>query len=104
GGTNGAEPNAGLIFGSDHCLYGTTYRGGIGYGTSGNGFGTLFKVTTNGVLTTLKYFYGTTMAGGESNSIPVFACGTIFKMAPDGVVTTLKAFHGTDGARPVLPL
>ena len=78
-GTNGAMPMAALTLGTDGNFYGTT-----GFG-SGYGYGTVFKVTTNGTLTTLfsfKYltvgngpvaaltlgtdgnFYGTTCAGG----------------------------------------
>src|SRR5262245_30147143 len=52
-GTNGAFPQAALTHGSDGNLYGTTSRGGETLGAFGEGFGTVFKVTTNGTLTTL---------------------------------------------------
>ncbi len=52
GSNDGAFPAASLIQGSDGKLYGTTYEGGV------NGNGTIFQITTNGVLTTLAQFDG----------------------------------------------
>jgi uncharacterized repeat protein (TIGR03803 family) len=96
GSTDGAEPYAGLVEGSDGDLYGTTYAGGS-YGE-----GTVFKVTRGGVETVLSSFsgaggiigsadgampwaglipgpdgsfYGTTIAGGAYNE------GTVFNLA-----------------------
>jgi len=104
-----------LVQGTDGNLYGTT-RGG---GTSA---GTVFKITREGVFTTLHTFsdtdgswpraalvqgtdgnfYGTTQNGGFNNA------GTVFKIAPEGKLTTLYVFqgfpHGSDGADPVAPL
>jgi uncharacterized repeat protein (TIGR03803 family) len=51
-GGNGYWPEAALTLGSDGNFYGTTYWGG-----SYND-GTMFKVTTNGTLTTLVSFNG----------------------------------------------
>jgi uncharacterized repeat protein (TIGR03803 family) len=48
--TDGALPNAGLIQGTDGDLYGTTFWGGT------SGYGTVFKITTLGKLTTLYSF------------------------------------------------
>ena len=54
---NGANPQAGLALGSDGNFYGTTAYGG----TYNNG--TVFKMTTNGVLTSLVSFNGSNGAG-----------------------------------------
>src|SRR5436189_280161 len=81
--TDGAYPHAALALGPDGNFYGTTYEGG------GGDAGTLFQVTTNGVLTTLVNFaqssargaypyaaltlgpdgnlYGTTSEGGSND-------------------------------------
>ena len=92
-GTNGAHPSGELLEGWDGALYGTTSEGGLGYdGSPGSGFGAVFKVTTNGELTTMLrfngvngalplagltfgydgLFYGTTAAGGLWNQGAVF--------------------------------
>ena len=110
----GAQPNT-LVLGKDGNLYGTTAGGGAG------GHGTVFKFTTNGVLTTLYSFsgaytgigpsaalvrgadgnlYGTTLHGGGGN------VGTVFKITPQGVLTSLHSFwrgdtdYGNDGFYP----
>jgi|GEM_PF-763418 len=109
---NGFHPFAGLVEGKDGNLFGTTYRGGAG------GLGTVFKVTTNGALTTLVSFngsntngngaapvakllcgadgnlYGTTAEGGTN------ASGTLFRLTTNGVLTTLAAFNRRNGAYP----
>jgi len=74
----------------------------------------VFKITTNGVLTTLHrfdgtngafprsglvvgrngVFYGTTVGGG-TNSL-----GTVFSITSNGVFATLAFFHDDDGAGP----
>ncbi len=102
---NGSSPLAGLVQGSDGTFYGTTLEGG-------SNSGTVFKMTPDGVLTTLVVFsgngasnkgahpraglvqgsdgdfYGTTSEGGAASF------GTVFKMTPDGVLTTLVEFTG----------
>ncbi len=107
---DGANPRGGLIRGLDGNLYGTTVSGGT------NEHGTIFRITTNGALTTLYSFsnsgnganprgaliqaadgnfYGSTFYGGPPGG------GTVFSMTPAGALTSLYAFVGAaDGARP----
>ncbi len=112
GGNDGADPRAGLVQGSDGNFYGTTYWGG----TNG-GFGTVFKISPTGALTSLYsfiyigndgccpsgalvlgrdgYFYGTTEAGGTKDA------GTVFRISTNGVLTNLYSFTGpTAGGHP----
>src|SRR5438445_809555 len=62
-GTNGLDPFSALLQGRDGDFYGTTTQGGASCGdptsVNGQGFGTLFKITPGGKLTTLFSFYGT---------------------------------------------
>jgi uncharacterized repeat protein (TIGR03803 family) len=57
--TDGAYPVPGLTQSHNGDLYGTAYGGGT------NGFGTLFKINANGVVTTLHSFNFTGGAGPE---------------------------------------
>ncbi len=112
-GPNGAVPSAGLVQGTNGDFYGTTANGGpvVDYGT-------IFKITPSGKLTTLHSFcavsgcpdglypyagliqatngdfYGTTEAGGSSVQVDACptGCGTVFKMTPSGELTTLYSF------------
>lgn len=118
GDANGSNPGAGLIEGSDGSFYGGTSTGAASSSTS-PGYGTLFKVTSSGALTTLVTFnningaspfsapiegndgnfYGVTADGGASNF------GTVYRLTPTGVLTPLYSFTGTgDGAAPSSPL
>jgi uncharacterized repeat protein (TIGR03803 family) len=110
GGGDGANPYAGLTQGADGMLYGTTFYGGT------NGYGTVFRMTTNGTLTPLVSFggtnganpqaalllasdgnfYGTTKNGGAYTNY-----GTMFKLTTNGTLTTLASFNGTNGAHPL---
>src|SRR3989442_612612 len=58
GGSDGAHPHAALTLGIDGTFYGTTYDGGITNTTFAQGMGTIFRVTSNGILTTLYSFTG----------------------------------------------
>jgi uncharacterized repeat protein (TIGR03803 family) len=115
-GTNdGSNPQAALVQGSDGYLYGTTVWGGT------NNAGTLFRISTNGILTSLYSFtggndgrnpvaalvqgsdgnlYGTTY-GDPSGALPY---GTVFKITTNGGLTTLYRFRGGDGATPTAAL
>jgi uncharacterized repeat protein (TIGR03803 family) len=107
-GAAGGYPYAALMQAADGNFYGTTAGGGA------NGFGTVFRITPSGTLTTLHSFthadgssplaeliqsadgnfYGATETGGENDN------GTVFRITPAGAVTTLHSFAGTDGAGP----
>jgi uncharacterized repeat protein (TIGR03803 family) len=54
--TDGVSPLAGLVQGGDGHFYGTTYYGGTNVGANGDGYGTVFKMSTNGALTSLYSF------------------------------------------------
>jgi len=115
---NGAGPEAGLVWGGDGSLYGTTEFGGLDqYGEVGYGYGTVFKITTNGLLTTLYtfletngytpttpisvlpasdgYLYGTTLWGGWTSG-----AGTVFRLTTNGAIAPLVYFGNTNGASP----
>jgi uncharacterized repeat protein (TIGR03803 family) len=98
----------GVAVGPDGNWYGTSEEGG-----SANA-GTLFRMTTNGLVTVLAdfngtnganpyagltlgpdgNFYGTVAYGGASNY------GTVFQLTTNGTVTTLVNFTGENGADP----
>ena len=119
-GTNGGDPEAALTLGTDGNFYGTTYQGGITNHTYTGGMGSVFKVTTNGALTTLVAlnftngvyphcaltqgsdgnFYGTTCYGGATNSTYPDGMGTVFKVTTNGALSTLVSFNSTNGAGP----
>jgi uncharacterized repeat protein (TIGR03803 family) len=121
---DGYDPQAGLVQASDGNFYGTMVYGGA------NGYGTVFRITPSGTLTTLYNFcaqggicadgavpqgalvqasdgnlYGTTGLGGADNGCSS-GCGTVFEISPGGALTTL--FYNfclqsgcADGAFPV---
>jgi uncharacterized repeat protein (TIGR03803 family) len=104
---DGALPTGALVQGTDGNLYGTTTKGGL----RGYYGGTVFRITTDGSLTTVYSFcthpntcpdgaipfagliqdpkgnfYGTTMAGGSDGA------GAVFRITPEGRLTTLYSF------------
>jgi len=117
GSTDGADPVAALVEGSDGNLYGTAQSMGQ------NGSGTIFKITRTGAFTVLHSFSGTDGAGpttlmlgadgnfygvtsgGGSNATSTLAPGTVYKMTPAGALTTLYNFcsqpNCTDGQKPL---
>jgi len=118
--TDGYNPVAGLAQDASGMFYGTATAGGT-HGPFA-AYGTVFKLTSSGVLTTLHSFcalggcadgtnpnggvilasngslYGTTVSGGTKGS------GTVFKMTTSGTLTTLHDFcsltNCSDGAQP----
>ncbi len=120
-GTNGNIPSGGLVLGNDGCLYGVTRNGGSNYlGANDSIFsvnGTIFKITTNGVFTSLFLFkgtngtwpvgrlvlgndgnfYGTTVYGGNGFTGPQSGNGTVFRYSTNGVFNVLNYFNGTNG-------
>jgi uncharacterized repeat protein (TIGR03803 family) len=113
-GADGLRPIGGLHLASDAHVYGTTSEGGA------HGYGTLFRFTLDGTLTTLHHFsaadgafptgtlvegtngllYGTTLLGGDTALVPQGG-GTIFSLAKDGTgFRTLHQFTGADGLLP----
>jgi uncharacterized repeat protein (TIGR03803 family) len=120
---DGANPQAGLVQGTDGNFYGTTYSGGA------SNSGTVFKITPPGVLTTLYNFcsetnctdganpaaklvqasdgnfYGTTLFGGNGYAINGVGfvqgapyVGAIFRITPAGKLTEIySSCSVTDG-------
>jgi uncharacterized repeat protein (TIGR03803 family) len=119
--TDGSNPYyMALVQGFDGNLYGTTTYGGA------HGYGTVFKITPSGTLTTIYNFcaaanctdganppaglaltpdgdfYGTAFSGGA------YGHGVLFKITPSGTLTTLYSFCAEagcpDGSAPHAPL
>jgi len=112
GGSDGYGPAGGLVRGGAGNIYGTAEVGGA------NGFGTVFKIASDGSETTLYAFkggtdgsyplgslimdssgnlYGTTEEGGGPTNTCSTGCGTVYKVAPDGTESVLYAFSGMNG-------
>ncbi len=115
GGSDGGDPQGGLILSPSGVLYGTTITGGSG---SLNGLqnGVVFAMSTSGEETVLHSFtglsdggspsgglvldssgniYGTTGYGGTANG------GVIYELTPGGQETVIYSFTGgSDGAYP----
>jgi uncharacterized repeat protein (TIGR03803 family) len=113
-GTDGQDPEAGLVMDAAGDLYGTTAFGG------GSGYGTIFELAASSMtIATLASFngsngqnpqaglimdssanlYGTTSGGGA------FFDGTVFELvAGSSTITTLASFDGTNGKHPAAGL
>ena len=109
GGNDGANPYAGLAQASNGVLYGATLNGGA------NLIGTIFKITTNGVYSSIYSFtggddggypYGTLLLGKNGDfygttSYGANSAGSVFKITTNGAVTALYTFTGgNDGGSP----
>ena len=105
----GAYPYSALAQGRDGNFYGSTIEGGL------DSFGTLFKVTPNGVLSTVVSFtevngaipYGGLVLAkngafyGVCESGGTYSDGTTFEYVAGGALTTLTSFNGYNGAAPI---
>src|SRR5690242_7174356 len=101
---DGAYPDGELIKGADGYLYGLTVAGGA------NGYGVIFKISSNGdynVIRNLSFttdganphghltlasdgnFYGITYSGGSTGG------GTIFKLTPAGIYSVIHTMNKT---------
>ena len=115
---DGFLPWSGLTVGPDGKLYGTTFNGGIFFGTMGQG--TVFSLNTDGTNYTLIHefasgandgaqplgtslllgpdgnFYSTTSTGGIANG------GVLYRITTGGAVTVMYEFQGgaNDGIFP----
>jgi uncharacterized repeat protein (TIGR03803 family) len=104
-GTNGSMPAGDLILAADGNFYGTTQTGGTNATGDGGSAGTFFKMSPDGILTTIYSFgmgshwpsghlvqskdgsfLGATLQGGQLGD------GTIYKMSLDGQLTTIFSF------------
>lgn len=128
-GTNGAYPRSGMVLGSDGNLYGTTAGGGTGNDARLH-YGTIFKMTLDGALTTIAAFHnddgaapfaeltecldgsflGVTPYGGRhvdgapqnfSPGTGGFDFGTVFRLTPDHTLSSIMLFAKTNGQGPL---
>jgi uncharacterized repeat protein (TIGR03803 family) len=117
--TDGGQPYAPLVQGTNGNLYGTSSLGGANAANCAYGdCGTVFEITPSGKLTTIYSFcsqmsctdgaapnaglllgsdggfYGTTVGGGAHGG------GEVFKITQKGELTVLHSFDGNDGDGP----
>ena len=113
--TDGASPQTTLTLGPDGNLYGATAWTSL---ATFDFNGTLYKITTNGTLTTLinfdfynggnpigsltlgpdGNFYGTTYLGDNGNGSNM---GIVYSLTTNRVFTVLAQFDGSNGAYPI---
>lgn len=96
-GSDGQNPDGGLVLGTDGNFYGTTRFGGA------NNLGTVFKITPAGVLTTLHSFSGSDgseprpgLVLGKNGSFFGTTCGfnapwTAYSITPSGTFKTINS-------------
>jgi uncharacterized repeat protein (TIGR03803 family) len=122
GSPDGAGPRGTLIADTSGSLYGTTFDGGVGYGTvfklsrSGPGYIESVLYTFEGgsdgqtpwaglIADSTGALYGTTTYGGNLGCDPSRGCGTVYKLTPAGsgyTETVLYSFgsYSGDGTNP----
>lgn len=127
GGSDGKNPYGGVTMDAKGNLYGTTVAGGDGGACSGDGCGTIFKLTRSGntwsesvlysftggrdgagpgggvVFDKKGNLYGTTPDGGKPNGCAGNGCGVVYQLAPTKgggwKQTVIHTFTGgTDGS------
>ena len=121
-GSDGRSPQAPLIQGLDGALYGTTALGGMGAQGGASGFGTVFRLNTDGSGESVLHsflpgdgngqypytaglvqgadgvLYGVTQQGGSTAGNSSSGFGTVFKLNPDGTgFSILHSFKTTAG-------
>ena len=120
GATHGCSGKGTLLQAPDGYLYGTAE------GAGASGFGTVYKVSTSGALSTVitfngangkvpkdglsqnaGYLFGVTYAGGTGACSSTGGCGTVFRFTTSGVFQSLHQFSdqtAPTGAYPHGPL
>jgi uncharacterized repeat protein (TIGR03803 family) len=110
-GANGFMPMAGLTLGDDGNFYGTTQWGGAVDQNNGRGYGTAFRMSPGGTITTLHVFTNgtdgefpkTALVKGPDGTVwgttsePGVGKATIFKIAPDSTFTSFGNLPGWAG-------
>jgi len=106
--TDGASPAAGVILGTDGNFYGTTMAGGDLNCDPQVGCGTVFKMTSKGVLTTLYTFTGNgdgftpvaplvQASDGKFYGTTGLEAATVFRVTSSGKFKTLHLFQYPEG-------
>src|SRR5579872_2851991 len=107
GGSDGADPYAGLVADSTGNGYGTTYAGG-GSANCPSGCGTVYKITSSAKESVMHAFTGGTTDGcypygplvidksgnlyGITSGCGTNSTGIVFKISPSGAETILHDF------------
>jgi uncharacterized repeat protein (TIGR03803 family) len=119
-GTDGMQPEGGLVSDGKANLYGVTLKGGNPQCLAPTGCGTVFQLDKNGKLTVLHAFnekgdgryplgvirdtagnlYGIAEDGGDMNCNSGEGCGTIFKVDSAGAFSVLYTFTPTTSRNP----
>jgi uncharacterized repeat protein (TIGR03803 family) len=110
GGADGSFPNA-LTQGADGNFYGSTFCGPETPPNTFSGFGTIFKITPAGAVTTLYSFTGGNDGGNPGKIIQGVdgnlygvadypAIRSLFKVTPAGVRSTVYSFTSVNGTGP----